>query len=395
MNERAAETKDPFRDPDDAGRWRREPFRIFFPLGVVLAWVGISHWLLYATGLTGSYSCQLHGLVQVEAFLMAFAVGFLFTALPRRTQGPPPSSLEMAGAAIALILDAALLASGHWIAAQAAYVALFALLLQFALRRFSRRSAGRRPPAAFVLIPIGVLHGLLGAALVAAAPALHVLPWTLRLGPLFVQQGVFLCFTVGVGSLILPLMSGAPPPADLGSSPRESAKALGYAAVGFAFLATLVLEGAGWSRSAPLLRALVGALGISLAGAWRPPRKPGLHRRLAWASVWMMPIGLAASGLFPDYRVAALHILFIGGFGLLAFAVATHVSLAHLGLERLAAGRPPAVAVLGVCFALALAARVAADLSHTYFDHLGWAAACWILGSATWLGFLGPRLLRQ
>ena len=395
VNARAAETEDSFRDPEAGGRWRREPFRIFFPLGVVLAWAGIGHWLFYAIGLTASYSCQLHGLVQVEAFLMAFAVGFLFTALPRRTQGPPPSSLEMMGAAIALTLTAALLVAGRWVVAQAAYASLFALLLQFALRRLARRSAGRRPPAAFVLIPIGALHGLLGAALIASAPALHIRPWTLRLGPLFIQQGVFLCFTAGAGGLILPLMSGAPLPADLGSSPRESAKALGYAAVGFAFLATFVLEAAGWSRGAPLLRGFVDALGIGMTGAWRPPGRPGLHRRLACASVWMMPIGLAASGLFPDYRVAALHILFIGGFGLLAFAVATHVSLGHLGLERLASGRPPAVVALGICFGLALAARVAADASHTYFDHLGWAAACWILGSAVWLGFLGPRLLRR
>jgi uncharacterized protein involved in response to NO len=394
MSEHAVETEDSFRDPEAGSRWRREPFRIFFPLGVVLAWVGISHWLLYATGLTGSYSCQLHGFVQAEAFLMAFAVGFLFTALPRRTQGPPPSSLEMTGAAIALILNATLLAAGHWIAAQVAYVMLFALVAQFALRRFVGRSAARRPPAAFVLIPIGALHGLSGAMLVAAAPALHAVPWTLRLGPLFVQQGVFLCFTVGVGSLILPLMSGTPPPADVGSSPRETVKALAYAVTGFAFLASFVLEAAGWSRGAPLLRASVDALAIGMAGAWRPPGKPGLHRQLAWASVWMVPIGLAASGLFPDYRVAALHILFIGGFGLLAFAVATHVSVAHLGLERLASGRPAAVVALAICFALALAARVAADVSHTYFDHLGWAAASWILGSAVWLGFLCPRLLR-
>src|ERR1700693_6359886 len=112
MSPGTIETEDSFRDVVGAGRWRREPFRIFFPLGVVLAWAGIGHWLLYAIGLTASYSCQLHGLVQVQAFLMAFAVGFLFTALPRRTQGPPPSSVEMAGAAIALILTTALIVSG-------------------------------------------------------------------------------------------------------------------------------------------------------------------------------------------------------------------------------------------------------------------------------------------
>ncbi len=383
-----------FRDAGPGGPWRREPFRIFFPLGVVLAWVGIGHWLLYAIGLTASYSCQRHGLVQTQAFLMAFAVGFLLTALPRRTQAPPPSITEMAAAATALILTAALDAAGNRVAAQVAYAALFALLLRFALLRFLGRAAGRRPPAAFVLIPIGAMHGLAGAALIAWSPTLQGRALMLQLGPLLVQQGVFLCFTVGVGSLILPLMGGTPPPPDLGAAPRERVKAIGYAAAGLAFLATFVFEAAGWIRGGPLLRALVDALALGLGGAWLPPGKPGLHRRLAWLAVWMMPIGLAASALFPDYRVAALHILFIGGFGLLTFAVATHVSLSHLGLERLALGRPPVVVALAVAFGLALATRLAADVSESYFAHVGWAAAFWIAGTACWLGFFGPRFLR-
>ena len=47
--------------------WRREPFRIFVPMGVLLAWVGVSHWLLYATGVAATYSCMFHGLVQMQA----------------------------------------------------------------------------------------------------------------------------------------------------------------------------------------------------------------------------------------------------------------------------------------------------------------------------------------
>jgi hypothetical protein len=43
---RVIETEDSFRGVDGGGLWRREPFRIFFPLGVVLAWLGIGHWLL-------------------------------------------------------------------------------------------------------------------------------------------------------------------------------------------------------------------------------------------------------------------------------------------------------------------------------------------------------------
>ena len=108
-----------------------------------------------------------------------------------------------------------------------------------------------------------------------------------------------------------------------------------------------------------------------------------------------MPTGLPVSGLWPDYRVAALHILFIVGFALMAFGVATHVALSHVvELEPLALGSHPSVAVLGVTFLLALLGRLAADVSNSYFDHLGWAAAMWLVGSGVWLAFFGPKLLR-
>ena len=84
-----------------------------------------------------------------------------------------------------------------------------------------------------------------------------------------------------------------------------------------------------------------------------------------------------------------------GGFGLMAFGVATHVSLSHLDLQRHALGRPPAVIIMGAAFALALFIRFTADASDTYFQHLGWASAVWIFGSAAWLAFLGPKLLRR
>lgn len=376
--------------------WRSEPFRIFFPLGVLLAWLGIGHWLLYATGVTTTYSCLFHGVVQMQGFMMAFAVGFLLTALPRRTQTAPASAGEMAALVLALIVTAGAATVERWVIVETAYAALFVLLLQFAVRRFLGRTAGRRPPAAFVLIPMGVAHGLVGAGLIAASTLGDVPAWTMGLGRLFVEQGVFLCFAVGVGSLVLPLMSGAPPPPDLDASPRERRKALAYAAAGGAILLSLIVEQQGWLHGGPLLRAIVVALGLMVgAGAWRPPAKPGVHRRLVWLSVWLMPIGLAVSGLWPAYRVPALHIMFIGGFSLMAFGVATHVALSHLNLEQLALGRPPAVIVLGAAFVVALCARLAADVSNTYFVHLGWAAAVWLVGSAAWLAFFAPKLLRR
>lgn len=386
----------PSLDPPPIVTWRGEPFRWFFPLAVVLGWIGVGPWLLYAIGATATYSCRFHGLVQMQAFMMAFATGFLLTALPRRTQGPPPAAGEMVAATAALLTMTLAAYAERWALAELAYGALFLLLLRFAFVRFVGRAAGRRPPAAFVLIPIGVLHGLGGATLIAVSTVAGAPAWTVGFGRLLVEQGVFLCFAVGIGSLVLPLMAGAPPPADLGSSPRERAKAFAYAALGLAIFASLAAEQLGWLRAAPLLRAAVVAAGLGLGGgAWRRPGKPGIHRRLVWLSVWLIPAGLVGAGLWPDFRVPALHVLFIGGFSLLAFGVATHVSLTHLGLSDLALGRPPAIIALGLLVITAMLGRVAADWSNTYFDHLGWAAAMWLGGSAIWLAFLGPKLFRR
>lgn len=382
----------------DAGSppWRREPFRIFFPLAVVLGAIGVGHWLGYATGVTETYSGFLHGQVMAQAFMMAFATGFLMTAVPRRTQSAPPSTLEIAIALVALVTVTAGALLGRWALAQLAYAGLFTLLLQFAVRRFLGYGAARRPPASFVLVPIGVAHGVAGALLIVAATRPGAPPWAIGLGRLFVEQGVFLSLAIGIGSLVLPIMAGEPPPADLGATPRERRKLAAYAALGLGLAASMVLETAGWIRLGPIARAVIVAAGLGFGGgAWRGPRTPGLHRRLVWLSVWSMPVGLLGAGLAPDLRIAALHVLFIGGFSLMAFGVATHVSLSHLpNLERLAVGRPRAVAVLGVTMVLAMLARVAADVTDSYFDHLGWASALWIGGAGAWLAFLGPKLLR-
>src|SRR5690242_1279298 len=77
----------------------RDPWRLFFPLGVLLGWTGVLHWFFYAVGLSDAYRAVFHATAQIQGFLTCIAMGFLYTFIPRRTGTSPPSLPEIAAAA--------------------------------------------------------------------------------------------------------------------------------------------------------------------------------------------------------------------------------------------------------------------------------------------------------
>lgn len=295
-----------------------------------------------------------------------------------------------------MLLPAVSLATlfGHDSLGQAAYAASLLVLAQFATRRFLGRAAGRRPPASFTLVPLGLLAGLVGAALSAAGLAESAPAWELAMGRRLVFEGVFLCLTLGIGGFLLPLANRGEAAPDLG--PGKLLAAAGYVGAGLLILAGLVLEVAGWVRLGQLLRGLAAIAVLVRSGAWRMPSRPGANRLLVWGAAWAIPVGLLAAAALPDQRVEALHVMFVGGFGLLAFAVGTHVGLGHSGEDAAQSGRPWPVIAFGALFALAMGLRVSAlAVPNHYFGWLGAAAALWLLGATVWAVYLLPKLWRE
>jgi len=372
--------------------WRREPFRIFFPLGIGLAWIGIGHWVAYYAGWIGTYSCAAHGLVQIQGFLLAFALGFLLTAIPRRTASEPASGAAVVAAALALVVATSAAFLERWWVAEGATIAVLVGVVGFARRRFMAGGGGRRPPAAFVLLPLGLACAMGGGVLVAWGAAPGGPTGALVVGRLLVTQGCFFCLVMGAGALVMPLMSGAAPPPDLGTSPRVARAAAAYLVAGLGVVATLVAEAFGSDHAAPVVRGLVvAATLVRGAGLRGPLAVPGTNRRVARLAAWLVPVGPIAAGLLPDYRVPALHLTFIGGFSLLALSVATHVTASHCeGLPTIRDGRATIVRVVAVGVLLAVAGRVTADATATYFEHLAVAAILWIAATALWVARLLP-----
>jgi hypothetical protein len=374
----------------------REPYRVLFPWGALLAWAGVSHWTLHALGVISDYHSIFHAMTQIQGFLMSFAVGFLFTMIPRRTGTAAPSWVELAigiGAPIGTTVSAWFEA---WAVSQVFWLVLAGTLLRFAVSRFTSSSAKRKPPNGFVWIPAAFLFGIAGAVLTAAGAIAGGDYWWLHtFGRGLVLQAMFLALVAGVGSLAIPMMTRGEAPKDGTNSRRDRVERLAHVAGALALLASFFIEQ--WSAPVPAF-ALRGAvmLAVLLASAklWKRPSLPGWNRRAIWVASWMLPLGYFVAAAFPGQWKAGLHITFIGGLALLTFSVSTHVVLGHGNFMKELAGRSMPLILLSASLFLAMIFRALMDFDPDHFFlWMGVASSLFLLATIAWISVVARGLL--
>jgi uncharacterized protein involved in response to NO len=376
--------------------WRTDPYRVLFPLGVLLAWAGVLHWLLLAVGAIGEYRSIFHAFAQIEGFMSCFAVGFLFTLIPRRTATAPPAAWQMAVAVAAPIAITVGAWFERWALSQVPWLLLMAVLIQFAVSRFRAPGAAPRVPNSFVWVVLALLMGAGGSVLAGVGAAMgEERFWVHDLGRSIILQGMFTGLVLGIGGMLLPVITRGVPPLG-GPGPSARAKAL-HLLAGVAFLCSFFLEALVSVRLGFALRAAIVLL-VLLASAeiWRLPTVPGLHRRFIWLAAWFLPAGYAAVAAFPEYPKAGLHVVFIGCFALLALSISTHVVLSHGGVPQLLGQRPWPVALMGALLLTALAFRVLVDMDQAHvYRWLGLAASAFLCATLVWGLFLLGSLRRS
>ncbi len=355
---------------------------MLFATGFLLAWAGVLHWMLLGLGVTQEYRSVFHAITQIQAVMMAFATGFLLTFIPRRTQTAPPPRLLVWVLAAALGSVALFAWLERWALTQAGWWLVVGSLIVFVARR--RRAAGPGLPPSFVWVPVSLLAALGGSVLVALGGAMG---W-MRLhdvGRAALLQGMFTGLAIGLGSFLLPMLTRGAPAQDV---PGPKLHAL--AAV--LFFASFGLEPLGMPRVAFAARALIVLAVLLMGRVYRWPTQPGLHRTLAWIAVWMLPIGNALVALLPEYKRAALHVLFIGGFGLMVFSVSAHVVLAHEGRPQALSQSPWVVRVMGLLFGVALICRALLDVDAERFTlWIAIAAGAFLAATLAWVWLIVGR----
>lgn len=367
-----------------------EPYRLFFPLGILCGIFGVGHWFVYAIGLADAYSGFMHASIQMQVYTICFIAGFLMTAMPRLSATEPASWVETCGLLILILSILASLHGSKWILANLLFVASLVWLLLFGIRRIRacHRQAKVKPPVEFLWVPIALLHGILGSVLLMAGTSKITGTWSILTGKPMLQQGLILSIVLGVGGFLAPRLMGT-------FNKDRKRHGILHVFAGLVLLASFFLEGFGLGKIAYGVRALlVSSLMIWTRSLVFKPLMTEQYVRLLWLSLWMVALGSWAAFIFPAHRVAMLHFIFIGGYSMMIFAVATMVITSHAGRpEQL---RRPSKALYFAAIAVAgsvLLRVISAFFSSWYFQLLGVSSLLWLAGGAGWLMRMIPLVL--
>jgi hypothetical protein len=381
-----------------------EPYRLLFPMGFILAAVGIGIWIpYYFRPQDFPYPGQGHAVLQIQGFLLCFILGFLMTMLPKVL------GVDHLGRAQSVIFPMGILALSvcAWnnalqfqAAVQGLHLFLLGNFLVFILRRWPHRT--NSPPPTFVFIPLAFAADTVGTVL-RLLMALNAMDAdALRLAGLLQFQAFPVLLILGIGGFLLPKLfaNGVVDPAALikqKGGPLFIPLGLGAILLGsYALEAASPAFGSGTLplRLAYLIRSAVWAwftLGqlrlLAISG------KLPAYLAAVRLSLLLMGLGMAMPVFLPAYLIAWEHLVFITGFLWLTLSVAARVVASHggsmgtLGLHR------KKVLAYGALILLAMVSRVSADFrADGHWPYLALASGFALAALGIWGRIFLPLL---
>jgi uncharacterized protein involved in response to NO len=368
-----------------------EPFRLFFPVGALIGLLGVSLWPLFYAGVLTTYPGTSHSRLMIEGFMASFIIGFLGTAGPRITSAPHFTRGELLALFSLELFTAGLHFGGAHRAGDALFVLCLASFLFIIGKRFVRREDS--PPPNFALVALGLLNGFIGAIILALFEnKIYSAPY--RIGATLLEQGFVLLPILGVAPFLLPRLLDLPRPNELSESrtlpPGWITRAIFAAAIGIVIDLTFIAESLGWTAISGWLR--LGAILIYLTVRMPRQGRSFLGDCLR-AGIVAVVLGIGIELLWPQYRIGALHILFVSGFSFIVLTVAIRVVFGHSGNAHLFGKRLPFFIVVGVLIFFAMVSRYVADLApKARTVHLIAAATFWLVALLIWMGKVIPRV---
>lgn len=359
------------------------PYQLFFPLGILNAILAVGVWFVQNLGWFETPALLIHSKLIVGGFLWSFIVGFLMTAVPRMTGTLSANNYEYLFAS-ALLMGQTIFSwqlDARFFYANQIVLTLF--LVVYSGRRILKMT--KPPPIFFSHVGMAMILAILGSYFHFVGNSL--------MGIHLYHLGAVLLLVLGIGTRFFSFLSGLP-------SAFESVTAAKlrwmFHGAGISIGAFLYLAGRGITE-AYLALSLISL--IYLFNIWqiqRPSDRPSALKYGVRLVAAMIPLSFFMTWLQPSMFITWFHLLFMGCFGLITFAVATRVTLAHGSYSTDLEMKSPALWCLVVFLALGIVSRILYGFSSGLWktSYLHFAATFWILAVASWCWTFLPKIFK-
>jgi uncharacterized protein involved in response to NO len=357
---------------------KKDPFRLFFPLGILFLVVGVLIWVPRIWD-AENYPVLLHRSLVLNGFVACFIGGFLFTAVPRFSQTEFASGIEIMGLLSLILLS---VCAGHF--EREDLVFLFSgltglFILIFLARRMPKRKAN--PPYSFVFLFAGLLLWIISgiSSYFGGGEEMKEL----------LYHGAVMAIILGVGSRLLPGIMGH---TEIVSAQKEKyERPVGLLKTIPPFFLFLMVSftvsffiGGVWAAWIPALVVLV--IGMSYWQLWKLPVERSALTMCLWSTAWLIVLSYLLRAVWSEGMIHGSHAFFINGLVLLSLLIGTRVIQSHgpkdKGLENW-----KGLYVVTLLMFLSSMTRVSAYLlPERYLSHLGYASILLLLGVFLWAG---------
>lgn len=364
-----------------------DPFRLFFPMGIIFLVIGTLLWLPHIWDKDAAYPVLLHRCLVLGGFTTCFITGFLMTAAPKFSQSFPAQSSEIFLMVLTIFVGivAAINEMSDLVYATTSFQSL--ILLFFLVRRLIHRKSN--PPYSFLMIPIGLLFWM--------ASGILCIFFDDDLFKRLHYEGAIATIIIGVGSRLIPGILGYNQIVTNQRNVYEQKLSL-HATIPTHFYMIFVIFWISYfidfQWGAYLRLFVVSYVGVFY---WQllkiPPIKTALTRCI-WFCCWMIWLSFLFSAIWLDGHIHATHKFFVSGIVLLSILVGTRVIQAH-GAKDPSLENIKSLYFITASIILAGMTRVTAILwPDIYFSHLGYSSFFLNLG-ILWWSFIFLRYVKK
>lgn len=363
-----------------------EPFRVFFPLGIMAAVAGLLLWPAHYLGWVEIFPAIQHPRIMIFGFGAAFVTGFLGTALPKFVDARGLNVSELS------------VLVSSWMAAQFFYllgsiqagdfafgVHELLLIVMLGIRLYE----GKSPAPPGFRLAYASLFGAMVAAFVWCFAFTLIPLWAHSFLRLLAYEGTLLFPLIGVGSFIFPrvFFAGVPriPP---GCTPSARRRMIGIFGGALLIVISFGIEATGWVQAGNLLR--FGAICFWAWFSFPAVFKGKTLSTRAWAlrtSLGAIAACFLIRGIWPGPGYAMEHLLFLGGFGVTIPLIADKVIMGHCASSPQVPAKSKAWRWIVWLMWLAFLTRISADIvPSTRVSHHIYASITFIVLLAIWGG---------